>query len=203
MKAIVAACALLIASPVPAQTLDTTPDRLAVEAMLNFGHCVAGLTPAGARRVLGMDFRTEAYAKALQRLARGHGRCAPGSRIRFNGMLFAGAMAESLLEAEGTPAQLAARLARNPARAPIPARSALETMALCTVLASPRETAGLLATGPGSRDEAIAVKALAPTLNTCLASGHQAELNRPGLRSVLALAAWRIASTPIASTEAR
>jgi len=194
---LIAASALLIASPVCAQGLDTTPDRLAVEAMLNFGHCVARQTPAGARKLLAMDFRTEAYGKVLQRLARGHGRCAPNSRIRFDGILFAGAMAEALVEAEGTPAQLTVRLARNPARAPIPARSALETMALCTVFASPRETAGLLATGPGSRDEAIAVKALAPTLETCLAKGHQAELNRPGLRSVLALAAWRIASTPV------
>ena len=194
MKLAIAAFALLAAAPLSAQSVDTTPDPLAVEAMLNYGSCVAGYTPAGARKVLAMDFRTTEYAEAMQRLARGHGRCAPRSRIKFNGLLFAGAMAEALLENEGTPAQLAVRLARNPARAPIPARSPVETMALCTVFAAPRETAGLLATAPASRDEARAAQALAPTLDACLASGRKVALNRPGLRSVLALAAWRIAS---------
>ena len=37
------------------------------------------------------------------------------------------------------------------------------------------------------------MQALAPTLGTCLAQNMQVKLNPPAFRSVLALAAWRIA----------
>ena len=201
MKLLTAASAFLMAAPLSAQGMDAAPDPLAVEAMLNYGHCVANFTPLGARKVLAMDFRTPEYGKALQRLARGHGRCAPRSRIRFNGVLFAGAMAESLLESQGTPAQLSIPLAPNPARALIGARSPVEAMALCTVLRAPRETVGLLVTGPASADEGRAVKALTRHLDACLARGRQVQVNRPGLRSVLALAAWRIASAPMSPAQ--
>ncbi len=176
-------------------------DPLAVEAMVNFGQCVARFTPAGARKVLAMDFRTKEYSQAIDRLASGHSRCAPGSRIGFNGVLFAGALAEAMLEAETRPEALPARIARHPARAPIEARSPVETMALCTALEAPQAVAGLFATVPASPEEAAAVQGLAPTLGACLAQGQSAEMNRPGLRSVLALAAWRIASTPIVQVE--
>lgn len=192
---------MLSAAPAPAQVYGQVSEPLAVEAMVNFGQCVARFTPQGARRVLAMDYRTEAYATAMRKLARGHGRCAPRSEIRFNGVLFAGAMAEALLETEGTPASLPSRLAPNPARSPIAARSPVETMALCTVLAAPTATAGLFATTPASAEEAAAMQALEPTLAACLANGRKLELNRPGLRAVLALAAWRIASAPLVAGE--
>ena len=178
-------------------------DPLAVEAMVNFGQCVARFTPAGARKVLAMDFRTKEYSQAIGRLASGHGRCAPGSRIRFNHVLFAGALAEAMLETKSRPEALANRIARHPARPPILARSPVETMALCAAMEAPQAVAGLFATVPASTEEAAAVKALAPTLAACLAQGQAAEMNRPGLRSVLALAAWRIASTPISQLENR
>jgi hypothetical protein len=172
---------------------------LAVEAMHNFGACVVRFTPSGARGLLAMDFRTGAYNQAMRRLARGHGRCAPRSEIRFNGLLFAGALAEALLETEVKVSDLPRRLARDPSRPVIAARDEVETMALCTVLASPGGTTALFRAHPASAEEAAAVRALAPTLSTCLAQSMQVKLNRPALRSVLALAAWRIASAPRAT----
>ena len=193
--------ALASASPAAPPLYGQPSDALAVEAMANFGQCVARFTPTGARKVLAMDFRTKEYVQAIDQLASGHGRCASGSRIGFNGVLFAGALAEAMLEMENRPEALAGRIARHPARPPILARSPMETMALCTVMEAPQAVAGLFATAPASADEANAIKGLAPTLNACLAQGQSAEINRPGLRSVLALAAWRIASTPIAQVE--
>ncbi len=189
--------ALIGATPADATPLYGVPSTpLAVGAMHNFGACIVRYTPAGARNLLAMDFRTEAYAQALRRLARGHGRCAPGSEIRFNGLLFAGALAEALLESEVKASDMPARLARDPSRPVIVARDEVETMALCTVLASPVGAAALFGTASDSKEEIAAMQALAPTLRTCLAQNMQLKLNPPALRSVLALAAWRIASAP-------
>jgi len=90
--------------------------------------------------------------------------------------------------------ELVRRLAFEPSRPPLAARTEGEVMALCTVVQAPAQTAGLLSTGPGSREEAAATQALEPKLRDCLAKGSNARLNRPALRAVLALAAWRVAS---------
>jgi hypothetical protein len=164
--------------------------------MQNFGTCVVQQTPEGARQVLAMDYRSKPYADKLRAIAKGHGRCAPGSELKFNGVLFAGAMAEALLKSDLKPAALTHRLAYDPTRPAIPARSPTEAMALCTVLQAPDASARLFAADPASPEEAEAVEALGPTLTGCLAKGTTLSLNRPALRSVLALAAWRIASTP-------
>lgn len=186
--------ALASSSAAAAPLYGQKSEPLAVEAMANFGQCVARTTPAGARKLLAMDFRTKDYAQAIDRLASGHGRCAPGSRIGFNGVLFAGALAEAMLESEHRPEALPGQIARHPSRPRIEARSSVETMALCTVMAEPQVVADLFATLPASSEEAVALKGLAPTLGACLAQGQSAAMNRPGLRSVLALAAWRLAT---------
>lgn len=179
--------ALIAASPVAG----TKPDDLAVEAMHNFGACVVRTTPAGAREVLAMDFRTDEYRTKLRRLARGHGRCTRvRTELQFNGVLFAGAMAEALLEhdrkvlagTEGLTSKIAAR-------------SDLEGMALCTVMASPAAVSKLFDTEVATKEEAEAAAALSPTLNACISDNSRAEMNRPALRSVLALAAWRLATS--------
>lgn len=195
LAAILVGTALISAPPAAAAPLYGTPATpLAVEAMHNFGACVVRYTPAGARGLLVMDYRTEAYSKALRRLAKGHSRCAPRSEIRFNGVLFAGALAEALLESEVKASDMSRLLAPDSSRPAIVARDEVETMALCTVLASPGGTVKLLATEPASKEQAAAMQTLAPTLATCLAKSMQVKLNPPALRSVLALAAWRIAS---------
>jgi hypothetical protein len=174
------------------------PDELATQAMHNFGACVVETTSRGARRVLAMDYRTPEYSQALRRLARGHGRCTPGHELRFTGVLFAGAMAEALLESDVKAAELPGRLGVDAGQVPVPPRSPTEAMALCTVRQAPQAVVHLLATEPASPEEAQADKALRPAMTECLRKGVQLNLNRPALRSVLALAAWRIASTAAA-----
>ena len=169
----------------------TKADNLSIEAMHNFGGCVVGMTPAGAREVLAMDYRTNAYQEKLRRLAKGHDRCTrPGTELKFSGVLFAGAMAETLLEQRRDGLSAASQF-----KSPLPARSPLEAMALCTVLTSPADVSRLLATDVATDKESLAADALMQTLNACLSGADKAELNRPALRSVLALAAWRIATT--------
>lgn len=181
---------LLAAAPV----YGTKADDLSVEAMHNFGGCVVQYTPAGAREVLTMDFRTDEYREKLRRLAKGHSRCTtPGTELRFNGVLFAGAMAEALLEEPGS--KVLARLSVvDELTAPLAARSPLEAMALCGVITRPAAAARLLESKVASEKENEAIEALSPTLSACLSGADKAELNRPALRSVVALAAWRIVS---------
>ena len=179
--------ALIAAAPV----YGTKPDDLAVEAMHNFGACVVRTTPAGAREVLALDFRTDEYRGKLRRLARGHSRCTrPRTELRFNGVLFAGAMAEALLEQDKK-----ALTGTDGLTFKIAARNDLEGMALCSVMASPGPVSKLFETQVATKEEADAMAALSPTLEACIAQNSKAEMNRPALRSVLALAAWRLATT--------
>ncbi|MFL6777419.1 MAG: hypothetical protein ACJ8E8_00045 [Sphingomicrobium sp.] len=181
---------LLVSTPI----YGTKADDLSIEALHNFGACVVLMTPAGAEEVLAMDFRTDEYRESLRRLARGHGRCTlPRTELKFNGVLFAGAMAEALLEQPG--GKVLRRLsAADDLAAPLAARSPLEAMALCGVITRPAAVGRLLEAEVTSEAENEAVEALMPTLNACLVGADKAELNRPALRSVMALAAWRIAS---------
>jgi hypothetical protein len=180
----------LAASPV----YGTKAEDLALEAMQNFGACVVQMTPAGAEEVLAMDFRTDGYREELRRLAKGHDRCTRArTELKFNGVLFAGAMAEALLEQPGR--RVLTRLSvADDLTAPITARSSLEAMALCSVATRPAAVGRLLESEVASKQEAEAMEALSPTMAACLAGADKAELNAPAVRSLVALAAWRIVS---------
>jgi hypothetical protein len=187
---------VLLASAATAQVVEREPtDRFALQAMQNFGRCVVDQTPRGAREVLATDFRTRDYDAALKRLAKGHNRCLPNGRLKFGGVLFAGSLAEALLRSE-VGDKLPQQLAFDPARETIAARGDGEAMALCTVLKAPDATAQLLTTDAASDGELQAMKTIAPTLGDCLAKGKKFEMTKPAMRALLALAAWRIVTTP-------
>lgn len=175
-----------------------SPDDLAVQAIHNYGACVVAQTPQGARAALALDFRTAEYRNKIRAVAEGHvDRCdAAWWRLKFNPTLFAGAMAEALLKTDVGAPQLPQRLAYDPARQEIVARSPLEGMALCTAVRAPDATAALFATDPGSAEESRAIQTLQPMLEDCLKKGAKAALNKPAVRSLLALAAYRVVSTP-------
>lgn len=188
---------ILIASAANAQVIEREPtDRLALQAMQNFGRCVVQQTPAGARAVLAQDYRTAGHSAALRRLAKGHNRCIPNGKLKFDGVLFAGSLAEALLRSDIGSSTLPQQLAFDPARDTIAARGEGETMALCTVLAAPQAAAQLLATEAASSEELAAMKLIAPTLGECLAKGAKFEMTKPAMRALLALAAWRVVNAP-------
>lgn len=176
----------------------TEPDSVAIQAVHNFGACVAQQTPRGAREVLALDFRSDEYQKKFRAMVQGHNRCIPfDGKLGTARLLFAGAMAEALLEQDRSSDALPRQLAYNPAREVIVARSSLEEMALCAVMQAPEETAHLFAIMPATDDEVRAMQPFGSILSKCLKESTKAELNRPALRSLLALAAWRVASAPL------
>lgn len=191
LVAVVGVLTLAMSAPAMAAPERPAPTALALEAMRNFGRCVVEASPAGPKGVLAMDFRTPAYRDWLNALGRGHGRCLNNNdEMRGAGVLFAGALAEGLLTSE-TRAPLAASLG---GAVPIVSRSMSETMALCVVRADPAATANLIATTPASPEEERAFGSVSAQLPGCLAKGASVKLNRPGLRAIIALAAYRIAA---------
>jgi hypothetical protein len=183
---------LLAAAPVHSNT----PQEVAVQAVHNFGACVVARTPHGARDLLALDYQSADYEKRMRRYVRGHDYCIPfNGRMSSAGVLLAGGMAEALLKYV-KPAELPQRLAFDPQRELIAARSPTEAMALCTVLKAPGATARIFETEPATPEETEAMKPLGGVLAECLKKDMKVTLNKPALRSLLALAAWRIATTP-------
>lgn len=169
-------------------------DALSLQANQNFARCVVDASPAAATRVLAMDFRTEGYRDALHKLIRGHDRCVtPGGKLRGGNLLFAGALADALL-VNDISGSLPRALRYDPALPPIVSRGPSETMALCVVRRAPDAVAALVATRAGSAAEVAAGDPLMAQLPACLANGVSLQINRPGLRALVALAAYRIAA---------
>jgi hypothetical protein len=148
-----------------------------------------------ARALLAMDPATDEYRRAILDMADRSSHCLPGrgSRLRFSALPFAGGMAEALLSADHSLPVLAARVAFDPALRPLPARDELEVMSICVVRAAPGEVASLFATQPASDAENAALRAILPRAGQCLAAGASLRLNALRIRSMLALAAWRLA----------
>ena len=168
----------------------STPDDLRILA--RFSHCVADRQASRARAILAQDYRSRDYRSQLRRLAESNWGCAPLGALRFSGVLFAGGLAENLLNTNLRQGDLAAHVALDPARAPLAARDENELMSLCTVRAAPNEVAALLRSEAASPQEAAALTAHIPHVTSCLAAGQRLALNRPFLRAVLVLAAYRL-----------
>lgn len=198
-----AAAAMLIcagiAGPVHAartqrtQLADPPNEPADIRALHEFSRCAAHRWEGRARAILAMDYRTEAYRTRIHRFARDQWRCFPNGLLRFGQMLFAGGMAEALLRERLAGGDLAAGVAYDPARPPLQARDQSELMSLCTVRAAPARVAALLRTEAASEPETDALRDLIPQMRECLGGGRSVRVNRVGMRSILALAAYRLA----------
>lgn len=177
-------------APAQDQAWRKSPDALSVQRVYNFAACAAKRTPAGAKALIDMDFRTPAYSKALRSFAKGHGRCSPGN-IRFNSLIFAGSLAEQLIR---NAPDLTVRLSTAAAGPATPARSPQEGTGLCVARSQPALIQALLATEPTSTAERQAMARLIPAVSRCVPTGQQARFNHSGLRALIALAAYRLAN---------
>ncbi|HEY5711075.1 MAG TPA: hypothetical protein VIT38_04195 [Allosphingosinicella sp.] len=146
------------------------------------------------RAVLAMDPTTEEYRQAILAQAGRSSHCLPGngSRMRFRALPFAGGMAEALLVSDRSLGDLAARVAFNPSLPAFRAHDELEVMSVCVVRAAPGEVAALFATQPASDAENAALRAIMPRAGQCLTAGTRLRVNALSMRSMLALAAWRL-----------
>jgi hypothetical protein len=180
-----------------ARVFSNTPESVAIQAVHNFGACAVSRTPQGARELLASDYRAPDFQARMRAYLKGHARCMPfNGAIGSREVLFAGSLAEALLKADVKHSEWPRRFAFDPQREVIAARSPSEEMALCTVFEAPQATAELFDTEPATPEEDQAVNPLTQVLPRCLKKEMQLTLNKPALRSLLALAAYRIVMTP-------
>lgn len=177
----------------PQDRRSNEPSTEDLRALRQFARCIVQHETRRARELIVGDYRSDAYQLALRRLATANNGCLPPeSRLASASVLLAGNLAEALLPLSAPRGTLAQRTALNAAVAPFRAYDEGEVTGVCMVRAAPAETEALLATAQGSADEAAALRAITPHLGPCLAAGATMRFNRPGLRALLALAAYRL-----------
>lgn len=163
-------------------------EPFALQQVRLLANCAAAKSPVKAASVLAMDFRTPAYKKAITNFATEHKRCLPSGRLKFAGVLLAGPLAEALMMRDRST--LADRLVATKA-VMIEPRSDTERVALCVVDRQPSEVAAIFGAEAESRAEVEALNPIGESLQICVAPAKQMVFNRPQLRSLLALAAYR------------
>ena len=159
-----------------------------VAPMHAFGHCAAQRSPKDVTYLLDQDVRSAGYNRDLKALAKKQGSCTGAASVA-GGPLFAGVLAEELLEYGRTPRQVAGLIGKAPKK-PVSGKNVTEAAALCAVRANPAGVAQLLAAGYASKEETVAFRTLTPALNSCL-KGKKLGAGGTDLRAIIALAAFR------------
>jgi hypothetical protein len=168
-------------------------DKLSRVALEEWAACIARNNPGEATRILTMDFKSPTYGRAMQTLSKDSRGCVQfRGTLRSGGLLFAGEMAEALLERPGNaPLAALARAAAEPAPT---AFSFTDKVAICTVRSSPNDVAALFATERDGAEETVALKKVSATMGLCARAAEAKKplsINPAGLRAMLATAAFR------------
>lgn len=175
-------------------------DSRARIAIQSYGTCVASRSAGAAAEVLTRNFQTRQYQQGLRVLSRNNEDCfRRRGRMRSHNLLFAGAIAEHLIEQAAEP--LNARLALAASRPAIQAFSPTDGVAGCVVRSVPDDVARLFATEVASEAETAAAQAFTGIVARCNTEGRPIEISPAGLRAMLATAAFRTLNAPV--TEAR
>ncbi len=194
--AIVVAMALN-AAPAMAQQ-DQAPDPAARQVLDAYGRCVAERKPQESLRILTQDFRSSSYRTGLRMLSQDAERnCAEdtlGRRgvMHSNNLLFAGAVAENLLEQGAQPINV--RLARAASHSAA-TYSPTDALAQCLTRSLPDQVSALFASEPASEAETAATAPLFAAVRACSQAAKieaQFEMSPPAMRAVLATAALRL-----------
>ncbi len=165
------------------------PEAEAVRTMHQFAGCLVRERTGEVRAALSMDFRTRAYRRRLQRLARSTDTCLRRGWLGMSGLTFAGSLAEQLFLRDHRAANAASLI---PAASP-EARNRSEALANCVVRHSPVAARAVLETAVTTPQEAAALDALRPAVAACLQGADEAQFNHPGLRSLVALSLFHAA----------
>jgi hypothetical protein len=188
----------LLATPAAARdnvAVANTPEaRVAAEA---YAKCVVLRSPRESARVLSMNFTTSRYRTALKMLSKSAERtCARDTigdgSLRGADLVFAGAVAEALLESSSQPVNV--RLARLSAELKAVPFSPTDAVAACVARSDPNGTGKLFETAVGSEAEVEAAKALSFAVGRCAQQLTPMSMSPFGLRSILATASFRLLS---------
>lgn len=201
IRSLAIVAAMAVASPLAANGApgaDTSASRVALE---QWAGCVARDNAGEATRVLAMDFTSSTYQRALKTLSLESRDCIRfQGTLRAGGLLFAGEVAEALLEQPGET--LVARLARAAASPAPQSYSFTDKVAICAVRSAPNDIAALFATGRDSAEETAALAQVSTVMGLCARAAEATKplsINPAGLRAMLATAAFRSVASSKAS----
>lgn len=168
-------------------------DVRGVQALQSVGHCLADERMGWSQEFVTLNYRSDRYRTLGKRLIEYAPNCNEFSRgLRMSGLIFAGAIAEGLLIKEDVLSDLGAHIAFDPELPPVEAITAEDVFAYCVVRKAPGEVSALLQTKMTSDEELEALKAMVGVLPTCVPEGQKPEFTREALRSLFALAAYRL-----------
>jgi hypothetical protein len=171
-----------------------TPEARRMMAQL--AACVADGSTEKVSDVLKRDFRTSEYRNGLRNLMRANDGCARKAKlrgsIRMEGLPFAAALAEAMLERDEAP--LKGRLARAAAGTAAPTYSPSDAVAMCVARSVPDDVSALLASEPGSAEEVVALTKVENVARMC-SRGTKLEISPTGLRSIVATASYRMVAS--------
>lgn len=178
-----------VASPIFGQQLSfeaIQPDPAAVRIMDIYARCAVADDPERAARIVGADYRTGAYRKAIRAFAMSERSCVPrAGKLKFQPVVFAGMMAEDLMRRRHVDVSALDRMA---------APSSPNGPIACVVRTQPGQIAELFRTVPASSREAQAVARLQGPVADCLPPGQAPVTNNVILRAELALVSYRLAT---------
>jgi len=181
-----------------------TNSRKSRVALEQWAGCLARKNPDETRRVLSMDSTAPAYDRALMMLSQEDKSCMKArGKLQASGLLFAGELAEALIE-EG-PVPLGSRLAKAATQPAASTYSFSDRLAMCLVRSVPDQVAAIFPTTRDSREESAAIGALNTPAQMCATvarspvdlAGKAAGKPRPmsispaALRAMVATAALR------------
>lgn len=166
-------------------------DAQARVAIQGFGACVARRSARTAGEILSRDFTTRDYQQGLRVLSRNNEDCfRRRGRMRSHNLLFAGAIAEQLVEQGTEP--LNVRLARAASRPEPRPFSSIDGVALCVVRSTPDDVGRMFSTEVASEAERTELQALRRVVTLCNRTGRPLAFSDAGLRAILATAAFRV-----------
>lgn len=179
-----------------AGAFDQTNTPGARKMMATLAACVADTSTAKVSDVLRRDFRTSEYRSGLRNLMTANDGCSRKAKlrgsIRMEGLPFAAALAETMLERDATP--LNTRLAKAAAGTPAPTYSPSDQIAMCVARSVPDDVAALFASEPGSASETAELAKIEKVAAMC-ARGKKMEISPIGLRSIVATASYRLVAS--------
>jgi hypothetical protein len=176
-------------------------DHEARMALQHYGSCVVGKSEREAARILSMDFTTSKYRSGLRLLSDDSAKfCANPSFgtgvLRSANLLFAGEVAEALLEGSGPVASQLAKAAAGPAT---PGYALTDKVAICVVRSVPDQVAAVFSTERDTAEETAAINALSMPVQMCARAAQAIKpmsISPAGLRAMLATAAFRSVHAP-------
>lgn len=190
-----AACMIVGANSAMAQDapVASKSTERGAQALQNVGHCMAEMRGDWAEEFVTIDPSSARHKTLSKRLMDWALNCNEFRRgLETSSLIFKGALAEGLLIRDDVMTDLATHTAYDPELPPLETTIPEDLFGFCVVRKAPDQVATLLQTPMTSDEELEALKALAPVMPTCVPVGQQPKFTREALRSVFAIAAYRL-----------